>query len=92
MADRIRRQADRSVARQPVHILADPTTAEEYTFVTETYGGRRAVGDLANEIAKVRCAHPGAIPLVSLSSEMMPTKMGPRPKPYFNATALVAIS
>jgi len=43
----------------------------------------RAVGDLANEIAKVRCAHPDAIPLISLSSEMMPTKMGARPKPYF---------
>jgi hypothetical protein len=53
--------------------LLDPKTAEDYTFVTDTVGGRRAVGDLANEIAKVRCAHPGAIPLVSLSSEMMPT-------------------
>src|SRR5262249_2561515 len=64
--------------------LLDPATAEDYTFVTETYGGRRAVGDLKNQIANVRCAHPGAIPLISLSSEMMPTKAGPsRPKPYF---------
>jgi len=52
--------------------LLDPGTAEDYTFVTETFGGRRAVGDLANQIAKVRCAHPDAIPLISLSSEMMP--------------------
>src|SRR5262249_41984275 len=63
--------------------LLDLKTAEDYTFVTDTYGGRRALGDLANQIAKVRCAHPGAIPLISLSSEMMQTKRGSRPKPYF---------
>jgi hypothetical protein len=68
-----------------VHLL-DPKTAEEYTFVTDTFGGRIAVGDLANQIAGVRCAHPGAIPLVSLGSEMMQTRSGQsRPKPYFKA-------
>jgi hypothetical protein len=66
-----------------VYLLDAQKTAELYTFVTETYGGRSAVGDLANQIARVRRAHPGAIPLVSLASEMMPTKTGDRPKPYF---------
>jgi hypothetical protein len=63
--------------------LIDPWTGQDYTFVTETYGGRKAVGELKSQIANVRFAYPGAVPLVQLGSTMMPTSYGLKPRPEF---------
>ena len=56
--------------------LIDRKTAEDVTFVTDSDGGRRAVGDLSNQIALVRVAHPGAAPIVELVAGPWPTRYG----------------
>jgi hypothetical protein len=61
----------------------DPRTGRDFTFVTDTFGSRAAVGELKNAIANVRRAHPGVVPLVKLGWKMMPTRRGPRPRPVF---------
>jgi hypothetical protein len=63
--------------------LIDPRTGQDYTFVTDTYGGRKAVGDLKSQIANVRFAYPGAVPVVQLGSTMMKTAFGLKPRPEF---------
>ena len=63
--------------------LIDPRTGQDYTFVSDTYGGRKAVGDLKSQIANVRFAYPGAVPVVQLASTMMKTAFGPKPRPEF---------
>jgi hypothetical protein len=60
--------------------LIDRKTAEEVTFVTDSDGGRRAVGDLSNRIALVRVAHPGAAPIVELVAGPWPTRYGMKSK------------
>jgi len=74
--------------RDPLHdaryvYLIDPRSGRDFTFVTDTKGGRAAVGDLKNAIANVRRARPGVVPLVRLSWKMMSTGFGPRPRPLF---------
>jgi hypothetical protein len=64
--------------------LIDPRTGRDFTFVTDTYGGRAAVGDLKNAIANVRRARPGAVPVVKLGWKQMSTQYGPRPRPLFD--------
>jgi hypothetical protein len=61
--------------------MINTQTAAEFTFVTDTYGGRRAVSDLKQQIANARRVHPGAVPIVKLSVATMPTKYGPKPRP-----------
>ena len=63
--------------------FVDPLTAEAYTFSTSTKGGRQAVIDLAEQIQRVRCARPGAVPVVELRAAPMPTKFGKKSKPFF---------
>ena len=63
--------------------LIDPRTGQDYTFVTDTYGGRKAVGDLKSQIGNVRFAYPGAVPVVQLGSTMMKTAFGLKPRPEF---------
>ena len=63
--------------------LIDPRTGQDYTFVTDTYGGRKAVGELKSQISNVRFAYPGAVPLVQLGSTMMKTSFGLKPRPEF---------
>jgi len=63
--------------------LMDPKTGADFTFVTDSYGGRRAVGDLKSQIANVRSVQPAALPIVQLTSTMMPTKFGKKPRPDF---------
>jgi hypothetical protein len=63
--------------------LIDPRTGRDFTFVTDTYGGRAAVGELKNAIANVRRARPGAVPVVKLGWKQMSTQFGPRPRPVF---------
>jgi hypothetical protein len=63
--------------------LIDPRTGQDYTFVTDTYGGRKAVGDLKSQITNIRFAYPGAVPVVRLASTMMKTSFGQKPRPEF---------
>jgi hypothetical protein len=67
--------------------LVDPRTGADYTFVTDSYGGRRAIGDLKSQISNVRFAHPSAVPVVQLASTMMPTDYGPKPRPQFKVVS-----
>jgi hypothetical protein len=65
--------------------LIDPTTMTAYTFSTHSTGGRNAVRDLGDNIARVRKMrnNPNLVPLVELSAEVMPTKFGKKSKPLF---------
>ena len=63
--------------------LIDPNTGADFTFISDSFGGRRAVGDLKQQIANVRSAHPAAVPLVQLASTMMKTRFGQKPRPDF---------
>src|SRR5262249_35672947 len=63
--------------------LVDRLTAEAYTFSTSSYGGRAAVNDLANQIQRMRFAHPGAVPVVELRATPMLTRFGRKSRPWF---------
>jgi hypothetical protein len=63
--------------------LIDPKTAQTYTFVTQTFGGRSGIAQLASQIARVQAAQPGALPFVNLRWSEMPTRFGKKTKPYF---------
>jgi hypothetical protein len=61
--------------------LVDPRTGKTYTYITDTHGGRQAVGELKDAIANVRRAQPGALPVVQLATTTMPTRFGVKPRP-----------
>jgi hypothetical protein len=63
--------------------LVDPNTAEAFTFSTSSWGGREAVINLGDAIARMRSAHPRALPIVSLEAAAMQTKFGRKSKPVF---------
>jgi hypothetical protein len=63
--------------------LVDPETAEAFTFSTSSWGGRNSVIDLGDQIARMRYAHPGAVPVVELSWAPMVTKFGRKSRPIF---------
>jgi hypothetical protein len=66
--------------------LVDPVTAEFFTFSTSSWGGRIAVIDLADQVGRMRCAHPGAVPVVELSVAPMVTRFGRKSRPLFRVT------
>lgn len=63
--------------------LVDPETAQDFTFSTSTYVGRAAVVALADQIKRMRFAHPGAQPLVALHSAEHKTQHGRKSRPVF---------
>jgi hypothetical protein len=63
--------------------LVDPKTAEAFTFSTSSWGGREAVINLGDAIARFRSAHPDAVPVVSLEAAPMQTRFGRKSKPIF---------
>jgi hypothetical protein len=63
--------------------LIDPKTAEAFTFSTSSWGGREAVTLLGDSIARMRVAHPTAMPIVALEAAPMMTKYGRKSKPVF---------
>jgi len=63
--------------------LIDPSTAEAFTFSTSSWGGRNAVSDLGDQIARMRSVHADAVPLVELRAAEMPTRFGKKSKPVF---------
>jgi hypothetical protein len=64
-------------------LFIDPKTCAVYTFCTSSAGGRSATDDLDNAMRNARVLHPGAVPLVSLQSQVMPTRYGQKIKPFF---------
>jgi hypothetical protein len=63
--------------------LVDPQTAEAFTFSTSSIGGRGAVADLGDQIARMRTVYPDAVPIVELRAAEMPTRFGKKSKPLF---------
>jgi hypothetical protein len=63
--------------------LINLRSGKTYTFVSDTVGGRQAVGELKDAIMTVRQAQPNALPVVQLATGTMKTKYGLRPKPDF---------
>jgi hypothetical protein len=63
--------------------LVDPDTAEAFTFSTSSWGGREAVINLGDAIARMRAAHPNALPIVALEAAPMITRFGKKSKPVF---------
>jgi hypothetical protein len=62
--------------------LIDPETAEMFTFSTSSWGGRSAVSELGDQILRMRCGKPNAVPLVELCASPMITKFGRKSKPH----------
>jgi hypothetical protein len=69
--------------------LVNPVSAEGFTFSTSSWGGRGAVGDLADATARMRGARFGAMPVVQLGAAEMPTKYGLKSKPAFKIVGWV---
>jgi hypothetical protein len=64
--------------------MVDLRSGKTYTFVTDTIGGRQAVGELKDACTTVRQVQPHAVPVVQLATSSMPTRFGgPRPRPDF---------
>lgn len=71
--------------------LVDPMTAEAFTFSTSSFGGREAVINLGDAIARMRSAHPDAMPIVALEAAPMMTRYGRKSKPTFKIVGWKAI-
>jgi hypothetical protein len=71
--------------------LIDPTTAEAYTFSTSSWGGREAVINLGDSVARMRSAHPDAVPVVALEAAPMQTRYGRKSKPVLKITGWKAM-
>ena len=63
--------------------LVNPRTGADYTFITDSYGGRRGVGSLKSKIMNVRMAHPGAVPVIKAKSAPFKTSYGMKKRPEF---------
>ena len=61
--------------------LVDPDTAEAYTYSTSSWGGRAAVIELGDQIARMRTTYPDAAPIVELRAVEMPNRFGRKSKP-----------
>jgi hypothetical protein len=66
--------------------LIDAKTAQTFTYVCDSAGGRRPVTELKQAIMTYRAAHPRACPIVELTRTTMPTKYGPKPRPLLKVT------
>ena len=63
--------------------LTDLQTAATNTLTNSTAGVRVAYSELAQSVANMRRSHPGAFPVVELSSMPMKTKVGTKMRPRF---------
>jgi len=63
-----------------VHMVS-ASNMEEYTFVTQTYGGRKSVAELGEKVRRMRMRYPNARPVIVLRYEKMRTKQGSTLKP-----------
>jgi hypothetical protein len=65
-----------------VHLI-DQKTGQNYTFITDSFGGLRAVGDLKAAIMNVRTQQPTARPIIELGAVRWKTKHGQKLRPDF---------
>jgi hypothetical protein len=64
--------------------LIDPQTGRDFTFVTDSYGGRMAVGELKSAIHNVHIVRPGALAVIKLDTGTFKSrKFGLVPRPVF---------
>jgi hypothetical protein len=63
--------------------LVDADSAEMFTFSTSSWGGREAVINLGDAIARMRSAHPKALPVVALDAAALLTRFGRKSRPVF---------
>jgi hypothetical protein len=64
--------------------LINLQTGQDYTFVTDTNGGRMAIGELKSSIRNVRIAHPTATPIIKFGSTTFKSpKFGLVARPLF---------
>jgi hypothetical protein len=62
--------------------LINLQTGQDYTLVTDTNGGRMAVGELKSSIGNVRRAHPEALPIIKFGDGTFKSKQfGEIPRP-----------
>jgi hypothetical protein len=66
--------------------LLDPKTAEAFTYSTSSWGGREAVLNLGDAIARMRSVHPDATAVVALEAAPMMTRFGRKSKPILKIT------
>lgn len=66
-----------------VHMVS-AANLQEYTFVTQTYGGRKSVAELGEKIRRMRMRYPNARPIIVLRHEKMRTKQGSALKPVLS--------
>jgi hypothetical protein len=71
--------------------LISADTAEAFTFSTSSWGGREAVINLGDAIARMRSVHPNAMPVVALEAAPMATRFGRKSKPVLKITGWKAI-
>jgi hypothetical protein len=69
--------------------LIDRQTGTDLTFITDSFGGRRAIADLKSQIANVRLAHPSALPVVMPRSVPWKTKYGIKQRPQFEVVECI---
>jgi hypothetical protein len=72
--------------------LLDPLSAEAFTFSTSSFGGREAVINLGDAVARMRSVHPDAMPIVNLEAAPMSTRYGRKSKPVFKIVGWKAIN
>jgi hypothetical protein len=63
--------------------LVNPRTGGDLTFITDSFGGRRGVGNLKSKIMNIRMAYPGAVPVVKCTSVPFKTSFGMKKRPEF---------
>jgi hypothetical protein len=64
--------------------LIDPQTGQDFTFVTDSNGGRMAIGELKSAIRNVRMARPGTVAMIKLGTGTFKSrKYGLVPRPVF---------
>src|SRR5262249_54401348 len=71
--------------------LIDAASAEAFTFSTSSWGGREAVINLGDSIARMRSAHPNAMPVVALEAAPMLTRFGRKSRPVFRIVGWKAL-
>jgi len=63
--------------------LINPRTGADLTFISDSFGGRRGVGNLKSKINNIRMAYPGAVPVVKCQSVPFKTSFGMKKRPEF---------
>jgi hypothetical protein len=67
-----------------IAFFVNPADAAAYVFSNSTFGARLAVGRLADRVQTMRALRgANVVPIVKLSSTLMPTKFGQKARPEF---------